>query len=231
MRRRRSCATARARRRGASRSTSITRIGTPRWSRGHFRPTRVHALHREMARIYAAPMRCGSAFADQGTIRAGRQTHRRTPAATISRSRLSPSRRRYALHSVRDLWLRTGLSPRIIERLADADAFGSLGLSRRQALWAAKALGRVGDRDDDLPLLRASDERTSHSSNIGTIRLMLRISIEIAGIDTAPEPEVTFRSWARRRSRARLSRSRIIAARTSRFVPAQPISGAGIHSQ
>jgi error-prone DNA polymerase len=55
---------------------------------------------------------------------------------------------------LRDLWLRTGLSPRIIERLADADAFGSLGLSRRQALWAAKALGRVGDKDDDLPLFR-----------------------------------------------------------------------------
>ena len=57
--------------------------------------------------------------------------------------------------SVRDLWLRTGLSPRIIARLADADAFGSLSLTRRQALWAAKALGRVGDRDDDLPLFRA----------------------------------------------------------------------------
>ena len=56
--------------------------------------------------------------------------------------------------SVRDLWLRTGLSPRIIERLADADAFGSLGLTRRQALWAAKALGRVGGSDDDLPLFR-----------------------------------------------------------------------------
>ena len=42
----------------------------------------------------------------------------------------------------------------VIERLADADAFGSLGLSRRQALWAAKALGRVGDRQDDLPLFR-----------------------------------------------------------------------------
>ena len=38
------------------------------------------------------------------------------------------------------------LPPHVIERLADADAFGSLGLSRRQALWAAKALGRVGDR-------------------------------------------------------------------------------------
>ena len=30
--------------------------------------------------------------------------------------------------------------------------FASLGLTRREALWAAKALGRVGDRDDDLPL-------------------------------------------------------------------------------
>jgi len=54
--------------------------------------------------------------------------------------------------SVRDVWLRTGLAPRVLERLADGDAFGSLGLSRRDALWAAKALGRVGDRDDDLPL-------------------------------------------------------------------------------
>jgi error-prone DNA polymerase len=57
---------------------------------------------------------------------------------------------------VRDVWLRTGLSPRVLERLADADAFGSLGLTRREALWAAKALGRVGDRDDDLPLFRFS---------------------------------------------------------------------------
>jgi DNA-directed DNA polymerase III PolC len=57
-----------------------------------------------------------------------------------------------AYDSVRDVWLRTALSPRVLERLADADAFGSLGLTRREALWAAKALGRVGDRDDDLPL-------------------------------------------------------------------------------
>src|SRR5262249_25052801 len=57
---------------------------------------------------------------------------------------------------IRDLWLRTGLSPRIIALLADADAFGSLGLSRRQALWAAKALGRIVDKDDDLPLFRVA---------------------------------------------------------------------------
>ena len=58
--------------------------------------------------------------------------------------------------SVRDVWLRTGLSPRVLERLADADAFSSLGLTRREALWAAQALGRVGDSDDDLPLFGQS---------------------------------------------------------------------------
>ncbi|MEH6720627.1 MAG: error-prone DNA polymerase [Aurantimonas endophytica] len=46
--------------------------------------------------------------------------------------------------SVRDLWLRSGLKRATIERLADADAFGSLGLSRRDALWACRALDPNG---------------------------------------------------------------------------------------
>jgi error-prone DNA polymerase len=53
--------------------------------------------------------------------------------------------------SVRDLWLRTRLPRQALEKLAHADAFGSLGLSRRDALWAVKALRRSGDKDD-LPL-------------------------------------------------------------------------------
>jgi error-prone DNA polymerase len=53
--------------------------------------------------------------------------------------------------SVRDLWLRTRLPPAVLERLANADAFGSLGLTRRDALWAVRALQRTGDKDD-LPL-------------------------------------------------------------------------------
>jgi error-prone DNA polymerase len=53
--------------------------------------------------------------------------------------------------SVRDLWLRTRLPPAALEKLAQADAFRSLGLSRRDALWAVKALRRTGDKDD-LPL-------------------------------------------------------------------------------
>jgi error-prone DNA polymerase len=59
---------------------------------------------------------------------------------------------------VRDLWLRSGLSSAVLERLADADAFRSLGLDRRQALWAVRALDRVGDQDD-LPLFASRPER------------------------------------------------------------------------
>ena len=53
--------------------------------------------------------------------------------------------------SVRDLWLRTKLSPAVLENLAQADAFRSLGLDRREALWAVRGLNRAGDKDD-LPL-------------------------------------------------------------------------------
>jgi error-prone DNA polymerase len=66
------------------------------------------------------------------------------------------AQRNVSYDSVRDVWLRTGLSTRVLERLADADAFHSLGLTRREALWAAKALGRVGDSNDDLPLFEIS---------------------------------------------------------------------------
>jgi error-prone DNA polymerase len=56
---------------------------------------------------------------------------------------------------VRDLWLRSGLEAAALERLADADAFRSLGLDRREALWAVRGLDRVGDQDD-LPLFALS---------------------------------------------------------------------------
>ncbi|MBB3391442.1 DNA-directed DNA polymerase III PolC [Rhizobium sp. BK275] len=54
-------------------------------------------------------------------------------------------------NSVRDLWLRSGLQKSAIERLADADAFQSIGLSRRQALWAVRALD-VKSATEELPL-------------------------------------------------------------------------------
>ncbi|GHD44559.1 error-prone DNA polymerase [Thalassobaculum fulvum] len=61
--------------------------------------------------------------------------------------------------SVRDVYFRTGLPLRALTRLADADAFRSLGLDRRAALWAVRGLGGPVDGSgsgrgavEDLPL-------------------------------------------------------------------------------
>ncbi|MGO9136021.1 MAG: OB-fold nucleic acid binding domain-containing protein, partial [Methylovirgula sp.] len=62
--------------------------------------------------------------------------------------------------SIRDLWLRTGLAPSVLTALAEADAFRSLGLDRRGALWAVRGLNRSGDKDD-LPLLKALSFRAT----------------------------------------------------------------------
>ncbi|BCH29920.1 error-prone DNA polymerase [Mesorhizobium sp. L-8-10] len=50
------------------------------------------------------------------------------------------ARRGDGYHSVHDVWLRSGLDMGEIGRLAEADAFRSLGLDRRAALWAVRAL-------------------------------------------------------------------------------------------
>jgi error-prone DNA polymerase len=50
------------------------------------------------------------------------------------------ARRGSGYESVRDVWLRSGLDVSEIERLAQADAFRSIGLNRRDALWAVRAL-------------------------------------------------------------------------------------------
>ena len=39
------------------------------------------------------------------------------------------------------VWRRAGVAPRTLALLADADAFASLGLTRREALWQVKAIG------------------------------------------------------------------------------------------
>ena len=70
----------------------------------------------------------------------------KTDAEAIERARTHP------FVSVRDLWLRSGLDAAALRRLAEADTFRSVGLDRRAALWAVRALRRVADKDD-LPLL------------------------------------------------------------------------------
>lgn len=51
------------------------------------------------------------------------------------------------------IWRRAGLSPRALDVLARADAFSSMALDRRQALWQIKGLGEA-----PLPLFAAAGE-------------------------------------------------------------------------
>ncbi|MEM7653647.1 MAG: error-prone DNA polymerase, partial [Pseudomonadota bacterium] len=55
--------------------------------------------------------------------------------------------------AIEDIARRAGLSPAVLEVLAEADAFNSLGLGRRAALWDVK-----GVRGDTLPLFAAMGE-------------------------------------------------------------------------
>src|SRR5580698_3412871 len=79
-----------------------------------------------------------------------------------------------AFASVDDLWRRAGVPSASLVQLAEADAFGpALGLARREALWAIKAL-----RDEPLPLFAAAAARDEEP---------------VAEID---EPAVTLRPMA-----------------------------------
>ena len=63
------------------------------------------------------------------------------------------------------LWRRSGISRAALVRLANADAMRSMGLDRRQAAWAAKALGPGGPA----PLFEDASRRgTRTESGVGT---------------------------------------------------------------
>ena len=92
--------------------------------------------------------------------------------------------RKSGANSLEDFALRTGLSRRSLELLAEADAFRSMSIERRQALWAVKGLpGEIGaevrapllarqslkETQIELPLMRlaqqvAEDYRTTSLS-------------------------------------------------------------------
>jgi error-prone DNA polymerase len=60
--------------------------------------------------------------------------------------------------SIRDLWLRSGISRAGLERLAEADAFRSIGLDRRAALWDVRALDPLSAAER-LPIFAAAGEQ------------------------------------------------------------------------
>jgi error-prone DNA polymerase len=76
---------------------------------------------------------------------------READAALLMAARATP------FTSVRDLWLRSKLSRSALERLAEADAFRSVGLDRRAALWEVRALDPLSAAER-LPLFAAAGD-------------------------------------------------------------------------
>jgi error-prone DNA polymerase len=70
---------------------------------------------------------------------------------------------------------RAGLSPAHIERLASADCFSSMQLSRRQALWDARSLIAA----PDLPLFRAASARDEGAERSVTQLPQMPLSEEV----------------------------------------------------
>jgi error-prone DNA polymerase len=70
---------------------------------------------------------------------------------------------------------RAGLSPAMIERLASADAFSSMELPRRQALWEARSLIAASD----LPLFAAADARDEGAERTATRLPTMPLSEEV----------------------------------------------------
>ncbi len=90
----------------------------------------------------------------RGVIRTGhaiRLGFRQIKDLSKDRMEVFAARRGAGYESVRDIWLRSGLDVEEIERLAQADAFRSIGLDRRAALWQVRALDR-GSAAETMPL-------------------------------------------------------------------------------
>jgi error-prone DNA polymerase len=79
--------------------------------------------------------------------------------AETDAERLVAARPKAGYLDPRDLWQRSDLGRGALERLAEADAFRSMELDRRRALWALKALG-----EPPLPLFAAAKEAPTPSS-------------------------------------------------------------------
>jgi error-prone DNA polymerase len=119
--------------------------------------------------------------------------------------RIMEVRGRRPFADLEDLRLRAKLPPAALDRLAEADAFGSLDLTRRQGLWAAKGAAPAasaplfeamgldeadGRPPEALPCLSASEEvvgdyQTIRLSLKGHPVAFLRERLEAAGAVTA----------------------------------------------
>ena len=125
------------------------------------RDAREHGVEVRGICINTSRWDCALESKDEGAwhpVRLGMRLIKKLPnehAASIITARMDAE-----FTSVEDVWRRANVPVSALEHLARADAFKCFGLSRRDALWAIKAL-----RDQQLPLFAAADARTNQFKN------------------------------------------------------------------
>jgi error-prone DNA polymerase len=114
--------------------------------------------------------------------------------------RIEAARAARPFASLADFEARTGASPEELTRLADIGAFGTLGGTRRQALWQVEALGRSGrlfahiegSATSPLPEMSDADELTADFRGTGLSTgahpmTFARADLERSGVLSAAE--------------------------------------------
>jgi error-prone DNA polymerase len=106
-----------------------------------------------------------------------------------------------------DLWRRSGLSRTSLEKLASADAFRSLGLDRRQALWEVRGL----PKEIPLPLFEHADAAETGSEPEVALPVMPLLEHVVNDYRTL---RLSLKAHPMSFLRARASAARIVACNT-----------------
>jgi error-prone DNA polymerase len=103
--------------------------------------------------------------------------------------------RQSRFESVEHMWRVSGISSRGLRRLAAADAFGSMGLSRQQALWDARRL-----RDEHLPLFEQAAAEPTERALLPVLHPSRQVSLDYSatGLSLKAHPVLFVRDHLRR---------------------------------
>ncbi|HEY1795210.1 MAG TPA: error-prone DNA polymerase [Stellaceae bacterium] len=121
-----------------------------------------------------------------------------------------------------DLWRRSELGRRALERLAEADALRSLGLDRRRGLWALKALGEA-----PLPLFAAVEgpalvpvrHDPLPSTEIRAAALLPEMTLGEHVVEDYATTSLTLKRHPMAFLRAELTREGLVTARELKTLP------------
>jgi error-prone DNA polymerase len=112
------------------------------------------------------------------------------------------------------LWRRSGIGRAALERVAEADACRSMGLDRRRALWALKALG-----EPPLPLFAAADDAPTSSREARAMALLPEMPLGEHVVEDYASLSLTLKRHPLAFLRAELAREGLVTAAELAYLP------------